>query len=75
MKSKKDVYKMKCLNSTFMEPYFIKRRSRSLSNYSPYFVNYGFNKMEFFFRLHFEGFTFYVMEQDFGVNTHHETYI
>ena len=55
-----------------MEPYFIKRRSRSLSNYSPYFVNYGFHKTEFFSRLHYEGFTFYVMEQDFGVNTHHE---
>ena len=41
-------------------------------SYNPYFVNYGFNKVEYFIRLHTEGYKFYVMMQDFAVDAPHE---
>lgn len=67
-----DVYKLPCFKSKKMESFFVARRSSVMIDYHPYFVNYGYNKMEILSRMRFEGFEFYVLMNDFGVDLPHE---
>lgn len=41
-------------------------------DYHPYFVNYGYNKVEILSRMRFEGYEFFVLMDDFGVELPHE---
>ena len=65
---------MECLNSSKLEPYFIRKRTPNMINYSPYYINYGQNKMELIDRLRHEQYQFYILLTDFGCDLPHERY-
>ena len=65
--------RLKCLNYSTMEPYVILRRSRETPLFHPYYVDYGFNKVQLVYQLRFEGFRFFVLMRDFGFDIPHPT--
>ena len=56
-----------------MEPYVILRRSHETPLFHPYYVDYGFNKVQLVYQLRFEGFRFFVLMRDFGFDIPHPT--
>lgn len=62
------------MNYSTMEPYVILKRSPITPLFHPYYVDYGFNKVQFIKQLRYEGYQFYMMMNDFGFDIPHKTY-
>lgn len=61
------------MNYSTMEPYVILSRSEVTPLFHPYYIDYGFNKVQFIKQLRFEGFQFFMLMNDFGFDVPHKT--
>ena len=60
-----------CFNHVFQEPYLMVRRSLSLPLFDERFINYGYNKVEYFENLRQAGFSFYILNNAFAMDFPH----
>ncbi|KAK8800225.1 hypothetical protein WA171_004860 [Blastocystis sp. BT1] len=67
----RDVYATQVHITGEIEPYGVFRRSALNTFYHPYYVDYGFNKIEFFHRLIVEKYQFYLLPEAFGYDIPH----
>ena len=65
------VARVRCFLTDFMEPYMMLRLSPSLPLFDERFINYGYNKVEYFENLRQAGFSFYILNNAFAMDFPH----
>lgn len=65
------VVRFHCLKNYEQEPYFIVKYTPNTGLYEEGYINYGFNKIEYFEYLRLQGAHFYLIAQSFAVDVPH----
>ena len=65
------VSRIRCFMTDFMEPYVVLKYTPELPLFDERFVNYGYNKVEFFETLRQRGFQFYIFNHIFAMDFPH----
>ena len=65
------VSRIRCFAANFREPYLMVKYTRSLPLFHEGFVNYGYNKVQYFENLRQMGYSFYIMNHVFAMDFPH----
>ena len=65
------VQTLSCMPFSVMEPYVMVRRDPQTPLYDAFFINYGYNKVEFIMELQASGYFFYPLTGVFGFDAPH----
>lgn len=65
------ISRVRCFVANFMEPYMLVRYKRDTPVFHDQFVNYGYNKVQYFENLRQMGYSFYVISKVFAMDFPH----
>lgn len=69
------VSRIRCFITNFMEPYLMVRYTPSTPLFVEEFVDYGFNKVQYFENLRQAGYSFYILNHAFATDYPHPEYV
>ena len=70
-KQSSTISRIRCFITDFMEPYVLVKYSPKLPFFYERFINYGYNKVQYFENLRQMGFTFYILNHAFALDFPH----
>lgn len=70
-KESSSVSRIRCFITDFMEPYFLIRYTPETPLFDDRFINYGYNKVQYFENIRQMGYQFYILNHAFAMDFPH----